>query len=531
MLESIEGTLTTADGYVAVTSGHAAFTDAGAGATCDNAHLPFVVSVSPIAPNGHVASFSLALEADGYSYQYSAALDLELALSGPSAGPSGPDGYGYYAYDVGDSAFGPAPTFEWFDIAPPGPGTLVTEITNDDAATTPLWFIFDFPYYGTTYNYVSVCSNGFASMGIVDYRFGDNSSIPNPHGPAAMIAPFWDDLDPSAGGDIYRFLDAANHRFIIQFDEVRHWDSPATETFQVMLLNPTFHPTPSGDGMILIQYEDVSDPGACTVGIESPDQTDGIGWLYDGTYGSGATLIADGTAILFTTIAPEAPAVPWLVVDDVVLDDDPGGNGDGLPQPGETIAITLTFGNHGGDAAEGVSVVLTSEGSALSVVDGTAAFPDVPAGGSSQNAGDALTFTVSEAASDTVATLWANVTANAGEYSSAARIDVHIDLTGTGIDAGESSAIFRFRPAHPNPFSSDTRMALALPATENVTVRIYSAAGRLVRTLVDGQLEAGEHAIKWNGTDWRGSRVASGVYFVRVKAGANGASRKVVFLR
>jgi hypothetical protein len=531
-LESIEGTLASSDEYVAVTSGYSAFTDAGAGSTCDNASLPFAVSVSPIAPNGHVASFSLALEADGHSYQYATTADVELTLSGPSSsGPTGPDGYGYFAYDQGDSEYGPAPTFEWSDIAPPGPGTLVTEITDEDAATTTLFFFFDFPYYGTTYNEISVCSNGFAAMGYTDYRFGDNSPIPDPHGPARMIAPFWDDLDPSAGGEIYRFLDAANHRYVVQFDEVRHWDSLATETFQVMLLNPEYYPTPTGDGMILVQYQDVSDPGACTVGIENPAQTGGIQWVYDGTYASGAPTIDDGTAILFTTIAPEDPDIPWLVLESVVLDDAGGGNGDGLPQPGETVSVTLTLDNQGGDAAEGVSVVLTSSGSELTVVDSTSAFPDVPAGASAQNTIDPLTFMVSEAVSDTVATLWANVTANAGGYATAARIDVHIDLTGTGIEDGEPAAIFRFHPARPNPFSGDTRMTLSLPAPENVTVRIYSAAGRLVRTLVDAELLAGEHAIRWDGAHGRGSRVASGVYFVRVEAGANVASRKVVFLR
>ena len=57
-------------------------------------------------------------------------------------------------------------------------------------------------YYDEVYTTVSVNSNGFLAMGTCDYRFGDNSSIPDGHGPPAMIAPFWDDLDPSAGGDL-----------------------------------------------------------------------------------------------------------------------------------------------------------------------------------------------------------------------------------------------------------------------------------------------------------------------------------------
>jgi len=531
-LTAIEGTLTTEDEYLAVTSGHAAFTDASAGTTCDNGRLPFILSVSPIAPDGHVASLSLALTAAGHSYQYGGSVDLDLLLSGQSSvGPTGPDDYGYYAYDEADTAYGPAPTFDWFDIAPPGPGTIITEITDADAATALLGFFFDFPYYGTTYTEMSACSNGFVAMGLTDYRFGDNSSIPDAHGPPNMIAPFWDDLDPSAGGDIYRFLDAANHRYIVQFDEVRHWDSPDAETFQVILLNPAYYPTPTGDGMILIQYEDVSDPSLCTVGIENLIQTKGIEWVYNGNYGPGTAPITDGTAILFTTIAPEDPDVPWLVAGDVVIDDSAGGNGDGLLQPGESVSLTLELMNEGGQGAASVSVVLSSDEGVLSVVDSTAAFPDVPSGGSSQNTGDPFTLTVSEAVPDTVATLWAHVTANGGNYTSVARLDLHIDLTATGVEHGETPAVFRFRPAYPNPFADDTRMTLALPSPERVTVRIYSANGRLVRTLVDAPLEAGRHVIPWDGADRSGSRVASGVYFVRVEAGAESASAKVVYLR
>jgi flagellar hook assembly protein FlgD len=61
--------------------------------------------------------------------------------------------------------------------------------------------------------------------------------------------------------------------------------------------------------------------------------------------------------------------------------------------------------------------------------------------------------------------------------------------------------------------------------------RVYSPAGRLVKTLVDTRLPAGEHFVPWDGRDERGNRVASGVYFVFAEAGADRASRKVVLLK
>jgi len=46
-----------------------------------------------------------------------------------------------------------------------------------------------------------------------------------------------------------------------------------------------------------------------------------------------------------------------------------------------------------------------------------------------------------------------------------------------------------------------------------VSLRIYDPAGRLVRVLQDGRLQAGRHEIQWDGSDDRGVPAASGVYF------------------
>lgn len=64
----------------------------------------------------------------------------------------------------------------------------------------------------------------------------------------------------------------------------------------------------------------------------------------------------------------------------------------------------------------------------------------------------------------------------------------------------------------------ETRFSLATP--EPVTVRIFDAAGRLVRTLLRGEpFAAGLHRYAWDGRDDQGQRLASGVYLHRVTAG------------
>jgi hypothetical protein len=343
-----------------------------------------------------------------------------------------------------------------------------------------------------------------------------------------MIAAFWDDLDPSAGGDVYTWLDAVNHRYIIQFDEVRRWGTTETETFQIIILNENYYPTPTNDAMILLQYEDVTNPTSCTVGIENPEQTDGIGWLFDGSYGSQAAPVADQTAILFTTIAPVDPGATWLVLDDFTIDDGPGG--DDVPQPGETIELDVGLRNEGGTGATDVTLTLWSADSAISVTDSTAGMQDVPAGGSRQTT-DPFVFDVTQDFGDGAATLWVMFEANGGSYTGSARIDIEIDLSGSGVDDELPSSVFSLSRCAPNPFGRSTEMSLTLPSPEAVSVRIYSPAGRLVRTIEHSSLGAGEHSIRWDGTDGTGSRVASGVYFMRVEAGPNTAARKVVLLR
>jgi hypothetical protein len=515
--------------YATVTAGDAYLGVVNAGADVSNSATPFVLSVSPTAPDGHVIQLRLALAGVGGSYSYAEDVDFTLEVSGPTVTlPSGPDEYGYYAYDSGDTSFAPAPEFAWYDISSPGPGTQITYITNRDDAITSVTLPFAFRYYGQQYTTISVCSNGFISMGTEDYRFGSNSPIPSTDGPDRMIAAFWDDLDPAAGGDVYRWNDTANHRFIIQYDEVPIWNTTHIETFQIVLLNPTYYPTPSGDGQILFLYQTVTAAGSCTVGIENLDQTDGIEYLYEGSYDSHAAPLAGGLALLFTTVAPVVPSLPWLTLDALVVDD-AAGNGNGLAEPGETFALTLGLKNGGAAAATGVSAVLTTEASGVQIIDDSGIFTNIPAGGAGSNAGSPFVVELSQSVADTVVTLWAMVEANGGAYSVPVRCELHISMPSTGVE--DTPLAFDVRYSCPNPFTETTSLALALPEASPVTLSVYNTAGRLVRHLDQGLLPAGRHLLRWDGRDDGGRQVASGVYFLRVTAGERTEDRKAVLLR
>jgi hypothetical protein len=514
--------------YVTVTAAGAYFGDVDAGETVSNSAAQFVLAVSPKAPNGHLVQLRLNLTGTGHSYGYGEVVPFTLEIESPTASLfSGPDAYGYYAFDSADTTYAPAPVYEWYDIAPPGPGALITAITNSDAAITTINLPFAFNYYGASYLQASACSNGFVSMGIEDYRAGTNSAVGSVDGPDRMIAPFWDDLNPMAAGDIYRWTDTVNHRFIIQFDGVPIYGTTDYQTFQVVFLNPDYYPTPTGDGQILFLYETVTNPSGCTVGIENPEQTDGIGYLYNGTYDPNAAPLQSGSAVLFTTVSASEPTHPWLTLASVAMSD-AAGNNNGLAEPGETVALTFTVANDGESAATGVTSGLETEDGLAVVVDGASSFADVPVGGSRSNAADPFVIQLSEAIDDTVVAVWALVEANGGVYSVPIRYDLHVSLAATGVP---EPAAFAVRYAVPNPFSGTTTVALALPQPAAVTLSVFDVAGRLVRRLDHGTLPPGHHSLKWDGRDSTGAACGSGVYFLRVAAGERTEDRKAVLLR
>jgi hypothetical protein len=105
--------------------------------------------------------------------------------------------------------------------------------------------------------------------------------------------------------------------------------------------------------------------------------------------------------------------------------------------------------------------------------------------------------------------------------------------TPTGVDDGDIF-VNRLDHARPNPFNPSTTIGFSLASEGRVTLRVYDAAGRLVRTLVDGQREAGPQSVVWGGTTETGERAASGVYFLKMEAEGVpelSATRKLVLLK
>jgi hypothetical protein len=85
---------------------------------------------------------------------------------------------------------------------------------------------------------------------------------------------------------------------------------------------------------------------------------------------------------------------------------------------------------------------------------------------------------------------------------------------------------------HPNPFNPSTTIEYWLPDAASVRLSIFSADGRRIRTLVDGEWRAaGAQRLRWDGTDGSGRQVGSGVYLSRLEVGGRRESRRMLLLK
>ena len=100
--------------------------------------------------------------------------------------------------------------------------------------------------------------------------------------------------------------------------------------------------------------------------------------------------------------------------------------------------------------------------------------------------------------------------------------------------SGGSNALpasFGLDQNYPNPFNPTTDISFSLPSAANVSLRVYNLLGQEVATVVDGDMGAGVHTVTWDGSNDGGEQVSSGIYFYRLVAGDDTATRKMMLLK
>ncbi len=84
---------------------------------------------------------------------------------------------------------------------------------------------------------------------------------------------------------------------------------------------------------------------------------------------------------------------------------------------------------------------------------------------------------------------------------------------------------------YPNPFTPHTWISYSIGAPGSVDLAVYDVTGRLVTRLVSKSVSAGDHRVRWDGTDRHGTRVAAGVYVCVLETQQSRVCRKMVVVR
>ncbi len=155
--------------------------------------------------------------------------------------------------------------------------------------------------------------------------------------------------------------------------------------------------------------------------------------------------------------------------------------------------------------------------------------------------GEKISFVESQGNSDAPRTYtWIDKDVIAGTQYSYRISDVSLDgretmhdfmATATPKSSGAVPTEYWLAQNYPNPFNADTHIEFRLAQAGNTTLKIYNTTGQLVRTLVDGQLDARMHKVRWDGRNQHNELVSSGIYFYRLASGTFAETKKMSFLR
>ncbi len=197
--------------------------------------------------------------------------------------------------------------FDWV------PSTGLNPLTLSNDGVSPAQALpFNFNFYGQNYSQLYIGANGLIGFVNANLSNSANADLPSSLAPNAAIYPYWDNLNPAAGGTIFFGVNGVgpNRRAVVSWNAVPHnttMGGVTPITAQVILHE---------GGAIAFQYLQVEQGNAnrvmgksATIGVEDASGT--MATLY--SYNGSPSLVSNGQAMVFTTTG-HVPPVPGLAV-------------------------------------------------------------------------------------------------------------------------------------------------------------------------------------------------------------------------
>lgn len=489
----VQAALSTASEYVTVSQASASYGSIAAGGTADGTPA-FGVAIDQFAPAGEVAEFVLTITADG---GYAAVDTLEITL--------GPCPVLLVDDDEGEG------TQRWFESALERNGYVYEEWEEDLDGDVPL---SELERYAVT-----VWDNGWGGgLG------SDNRSVISQYldGGGRMMF---------SGEDIGWYLNYQGDPDKIAFyNNCLHADYVLDDAGYRSLTGIAGCPignglsfTLNGTGSAVNQFypSEISPRSGASGIFEYSAGLEGA-LKYSGTHR--LVYLAFGlegvtTAAMQDTILRRS--LEWIV--DEWPDTEQPTVGLSYPVGGEELTsgeeCTITW-----TAADNFGVVSVD---VLRSHDSGATFPDTIAAGEPNDG--TLTWVVPEGASSTsrIRVIARDAAGLAWYDDSDGDFSVASD---SGIPDGEPRALALSQNV-PNPFNPVTSIDYSIPTDAHVTLDIYDASGRFVRTVVNQTLAPNRYTAVWDGLTYGGERASSGIYFYRLVANGEELARKMILIK
>ena len=90
---------------------------------------------------------------------------------------------------------------------------------------------------------------------------------------------------------------------------------------------------------------------------------------------------------------------------------------------------------------------------------------------------------------------------------------------------------FNLQQNYPNPFNPSTTIEYTLQKEDKVELKIFNVLGKEIKTLINKSQQNGNYKVVWDGTDNKGEKVSSGIYFYRLQINNATVTKKAVFIK